>query len=308
MLYIDNKKENDFSTYKAELEQVFPAFFQGKPIIMKSAEELQFEQMVRRGTNKATARMVKKAPSDVSAKAVTHFVGDDGLSRTVAYTKVAPEENLKTGQLKFKKAEIILGNDKMFFNPNDLEQVIYLYFFSDLMKNGKRANPNASFYFEVPEKMAAMRIESRKAYNYLENQILLGGVSYKVVEQTMKALGFEIDPSEEVTRVRLFDFIAPSANKINEKAKSTFDNIVAATKGGVKASADNEVGETEDAKVVVDTVIENGLIKQDEEGNWKVVGAKGAAAHSFFSGTVEELYKAATFDSKLKSKLVQLNS
>jgi hypothetical protein len=306
MLYKNKERVTDFKKYVEELKVVFPSFFSSsnpKGIQIRYVESSKQRVKKRVGNNsKANTLTALSSPLPTSFKAISYVVNENGLREEIVFSKVAPEFNPQKQALIFKKAELILSDETYLRPVQDLEQLIYLYFYSGFLVNGKNANPAARLEFVVPEITAAKRVNDpiKRQINVLESEILFGEVGIDVITNVLKVLGIPTDEEESVLRTRLFDHIVPNSTAFNDAALAQYQSL--------KGNSSGAASKAEVSEYVHLALVEGAVV--DTENGWCFVGKNGTTGQPFAEivgvtkdEKVDNLVEAFVADPKLKTRL-----
>lgn len=306
MLYKNKERITDLSEYLPQLKSVFPSFFsetnpKGIQIRYVEASKHRVKKRVGNSSKGGTISMLE-SPRPMSVKAISYVTNEKGLREEVVYSELAPIYNPKVQMTVFPRgATTIELGDTTYLRPKqDLEKLVYLYFYSGMLTNSKNPNGQASLEFVVPEIVAASRVLDTNArrVNQLESEILFGGVSIDVVKNVLSVLGIPTDEDDNVLRTRLFDYLMPAKNKFNDGALAQYESL--------KNSGGNDEAEVTE---LVNFALREGFIVDTENG-WCFVGKNGTTGTPFaeISGIetrekVDNLIKAIVADTKLKGRL-----
>lgn len=271
MLYIDGKRQTDFSKELEILKGIFPNSFTGKkkaPIIINlNKAGLGSITTFRAGVTDVPlgTKQIQGLPTMV--KPTGRFLGEDGMMHQWMYTETQPTFS-KTGEPIFNAKHIVVHNGMPIDPTANLEKLVALYFYSSNFTNNVVANPAGRFYFVVPAAEAKARIANVSVQHKYMSMLLVEEtrMSSSKLNSVMILLAFTPTGVEDDDRTSLYDRAIANKDGFRER----LDRAVA----NVDAMANYSKGESS-VNALIKSLTKEGLLTE-KDGFWTVKNKNGA--------------------------------
>jgi hypothetical protein len=271
MLYIDGKRQTDFSKELEVLKGIFPNSFTGKkkaPIIINlNKAGLGSVTTFRAGVTDVPLgnRPIHSLPTHL--KPSGRFLGEDNMMHQWMYTQSQPTYS-KTGEPVFNAKHIPVTNGMPIDPVANLEMLVALYFYSPNFTNNVVANPAGKFTFLIPAAEAKARIANVSVQHKYMSMLLVDEtrMSSSKLNNVMILLAFTPTGVEDDDRTLLYDRAIANRDGFRER----LDRAVA----NVDAMAKSSKGESNVNSLIKSLTKEGLLIEKD--GFWTVKNKNGA--------------------------------
>jgi hypothetical protein len=265
MLYIDGKRQTDFSKELEVLKEIFPNSFTGKkkaPIIINlNRAGLRSVTTFRAGVTDVPLgnRPIQSLPTFL--KPSGRFLGEDNMMHQWMYTQAQPTYS-KTGEPVFNARHIPVSNGMPIDPVANLEMLVALYFYSPNFTNNTVANPAGKFNFLIPAAEAKSRIANVSVQHKYMSLLLVEDtrMSSSKLNNVMILLAMTPTGVEDDDRTQLYDQAIADRNGFRERLDRSIANVEAMA---------NTSKDSQSLSTTVKSLIKSELL-QDKEGFWIV--------------------------------------
>lgn len=272
MIFIDNKRQTDFTDEIKQLAVIFPNSFGSSannpptPIEIKRDMAIRVSRFRPQVTDQPIGSVVKNGePVQVATKG--YFL-KNGVRHEWRYSESFPTVNVK-GEYEFEGRLLQLNSGMVFDPERDLEKIIFLWFYSSNFKNNANPKRGGMFSFVIPVVEARNRVSAMKYRNKVENEIINedARMPRKKVETIMSALGLQVTGVEEQDRLTLVDQILASPDFADRYERQKL-NVEAMSAGSSNTEpVDNKL------KVIKKLKSQQLLVEQSE--HWVLLNENG---------------------------------
>jgi hypothetical protein len=265
MLYIDGKRQTDFSKELEILKEIFPNSFTGKkraPVIINlNKAGLGSVTTFRAGVTDVPLgnRPIQSLPTYL--KPSGRFLGEDSMMHQWMYTQAQPTYS-KTGEPVFNAKHIPVSNGMPIDPVANLEKLVALYFYSPNFTNNTVANPAGKFSFLIPAAEAKSRIANVSVQHKYMSLLLVEEtrMSSSKLNNVMILLAMTPTGVEDDDRTHLYDQAIADRNGFRERLDRSIANVEAMA---------NTSKDSQSLSTTVKSLIKSELL-QDKEGFWIV--------------------------------------
>ena len=264
MLYIDGKRQTDFSKELEVLKEIFPNSFTGKnraPVIINlNRAGLGSVTTFRAGVTDVPLgnRPIQTLPTYL--KSSGRFLGEDSMMHQWMYTESQPTYS-KTGEPVFNAKHIPVSNGMPIDPVANLEKLVALYFYSSNFTNNVKGNPAGKFNFLIPAAEAKSRIANVSVqHKYMSLLLEDTRMSSSKLNNVMILLAMTPTGVEDDDRTQLYDQAIADRNGFRERLDRSIANVEAMA---------NTSKDSQSLSTTVKSLIKSELL-QDKEGFWIV--------------------------------------